>query len=300
MDDETLMELLPRIVVIARSMPSTKMRIVKLLKAMGLSVAVTGDGINDAPALKNADVGVAMGITGTAVSKEAADIVLLDDSFSTIAMAIMWGRGVFENFRRFIQFQLTVNVAAFGAAVLAEICNFGMPLTTLQLLWINIIMDGPPALSLGLEPPRNHLMDNDPIPRNENIISKDMLFRIVSHGAIIIGALTYLMETDCLGGSPAQQSTIVFTSFVLFQLWNAFNCREFGTISVIKNIFANKTMLVIMAVTFGIQICVTQFGGRVFQTVPLEFGIWCNIILYTFGIIVFSEVIKVIRRILRT
>ncbi len=295
MSDEELSGILERIVVLARSNPSTKMRIVKLLKERGNAVVVTGDGINDAPALKSADVGVAMGIAGTEVSKEAADIVLLDDSFSTIVKSVKWGRGIYENFQRFIQFQLTVNVVAFVTAFLAEIFRFGMPFTTLQLLWVNIIMDGPPALSLGLEPPREHLLNKKPVPRNASIVSKGMLFRIVSNGLFIVGALMFLMHTDILGGTLAQQSTIVFTAFVLFQLWNSFNCRELGTSSIFVNILRNKAMIIIVALTFLIQVMVTQFGGEVFKTQPLELSLWLNIIAYTFSVVVFNEIVKLVQ-----
>lgn len=295
MSDQELSKILSEIVVIARSTPSTKMRVVNLLKAGGDAVVVTGDGINDAPALRNADVGVAMGISGTEVSKEASDIVLLDDSFSTIVKSIKWGRGIYENFQRFIQFQLTVNVVAFGTAFLAEILNFDMPFTTLQLLWVNIIMDGPPALSLGLEPPRDHLMGKKPIPRNASIVTKDMLCRIITNGFFVVGALLFLMQTHILGGTTYQQSTIVFTTFVLFQLWNAFNCREFGITSVFANILKNKMMLITVAATFTVQILVTQLGGDIFKTQPLEFDIWLNIIAYSFSIVVFSEIVKFVQ-----
>ncbi|MCX7748334.1 MAG: calcium-translocating P-type ATPase, PMCA-type [Clostridia bacterium] len=292
MSDAELKKKLEKIVVLARSNPAAKMRVVKLLREMNNSVVVTGDGINDAPALKSADVGVAMGIAGTEVSKESADIILLDDSFSTIVKAVKWGRGIYENFQRFIQFQLTVNVVAFTTAFLAEIFQFGMPFTTLQLLWVNIIMDGPPALSLGLEPPREHLLDKKPIVRNASIVTKDMLFRIVSNGLFIVAALLFLMQTDILGGTAEQSKTIVFTAFVLFQLWNAFNSREFGTTSVFKNIHRNKPMLGIILLTFFIQVLVVQFGGSVFKVVPLEAVLWLKIVGYTFSIIIFNEIVK--------
>lgn len=300
LSDEKLSSMLDRIVVIARSTPSTKMRVVTLLKAKQYAVAVTGDGIKDAPALKTADVGVAMGVAGTEVSKEASDIVLLDDSFSTIVKSVAWGRGIYENFQRFIQFQLTVNVVAFSAAFLAEICGFGLPFTTLQLLWVNIIMDGPPALSLGLEPPRDHLLNKQPIPRNASIITRDMLFRIITNGAFIVAAILILMRMPILGGTPEQQSTIVFCTFVLFQLWNAFNCREFGTISVFTNILKNKLMIGIIAVTLGIQILITQFGGAVFKTQPLELEIWLHILVYTFSVVIFNELVKLLVRIAKS
>ena len=296
MSDQELKSKLDKIVVIARSNPTAKMRVVKLLKENNNSVVVTGDGINDAPALKAADVGVAMGIAGTEVSKEASDIVLLDDSFSTIVKAIKWGRGIYENFQRFIQFQLTVNVVAFLTVILAELFGHKMPFTTLQLLWVNIIMDGPPALTLGLEPPREHLLKKQPIRRNASIVTKDMLLKIVTNGLFIVTALLLLMSTQALGGTDVQQTTIVFTSFVLFQLWNAFNSREFGVTSIFPNILRNKVMVGVVFVTFLIQILVTQYGGQVFKTVPLEFDLWIKIIGFTFSVVIFSEVVKLIMR----
>jgi Ca2+-transporting ATPase len=275
------------------------MRVVKLLKENNNSVVVTGDGINDAPALKAADVGVAMGIAGTEVSKEAADIVLLDDSFSTIVNAIKWGRGIYENFQRFIQFQLTVNVVAFVTVILAELLGFRMPFTTLQLLWVNIIMDGPPALTLGLEPPREHLLEKQPIKRNASIVTKDMLFKILTNGLFIVTALLMLMETQALGGTDAQQSTIVFTSFVLFQLWNAFNSREFGVTSIFPNLLRNKVMVGVVFLTFLVQILVTQYGGQVFKTVSLEMDLWFKIIGFTFSVVIFSELLKLLMRAFR-
>ncbi|MEG2939426.1 MAG: HAD-IC family P-type ATPase, partial [Oscillospiraceae bacterium] len=173
--DEELAKILPKIRVIARSTPSVKMRVVNMLRSQGNVVAVTGDGINDAPALKNADVGVAMGITGTEVSKEASDIILLDDSFTTIVRAVEWGRGIFENFLRFIQFQLTVNVSSVVVVLACILTGAASPFTALELLWINLIMDGPPALTLGLEPMRKNLMRRKPTPRNAPLVSKRML-----------------------------------------------------------------------------------------------------------------------------
>jgi len=296
MSDQELKSKLDKIVVIARSNPTAKMRVVKLLKEINNSVVVTGDGINDAPALKAADVGVAMGIAGTEVAKEASDIVLLDDSFSTIVNAIKWGRGIYENFQRFIQFQLTVNVVAFLTVILAELFGFKMPFTTLQLLWVNIIMDGPPALTLGLEPPREHLLEKQPIKRNASIVTKDMLLKILTNGLFVVTALLLLLETKALGGTDAQQSTIVFTSFVLFQLWNAFNCREFGVASIFPNIYRNKVMVGVVFLTFLIQILVTQYGGNVFKTVPLELSLWIKIIGFTFSVVIFSELLKLIMR----
>jgi len=296
MSDDELLKILHRIVVIARSKPLTKMRIVNLLKKTGNVVAVTGDGINDAPALKNADVGIAMGITGTEVSKEASDIILLDDSFSTIVKAVEWGRGIYENFQRFIQFQLTVNLIAVLTVIICEIIGKDLPFTTIQLLWVNLIMDGPPALSLGLEALRSHLMEKKPVKRDASIITKTMLSRIIVNGIFIVIMMMLLINNNVLGGTTEQQSSIVFTSFVMFQLFNAFNSRELENDSIFKNIFKNKTMILMIGLTFVLQIIITQFGGEVFRTAPLSIVMWLKVIAYTFSVVVFSEIVRFLRR----
>ena len=297
MSDEELLKILDKIIVIARSKPLTKMRIVNLLKKTGNVVAVTGDGINDAPALKNADVGIAMGITGTEVSKEASDIILLDDSFSTIVKAVEWGRGVYENFQRFIQFQLTVNLVAVVIVIVCEILGKKLPFTTIQLLWVNLIMDGPPALSLGLEALRENLMEKEPIKREANIITSHMLSRIIINGIFIVFMMVSLINNNALGGTIEQQNSIVFTTFVLFQLFNAFNSRELENESIFKNLFKNKTMLWIIGVTFILQIVITQFGGQIFRTSPLSIIMWLKVIGYAFTVVIFSELVRFLRRI---
>ncbi len=296
--DEELADLLPKIRVIARSTPIIKMRVVNALKAKGNVVAVTGDGINDAPAIKNADVGVAMGISGTEVSKEASDIVLLDDSFSTIVKAVQWGRGIYENFQRFIQFQLTVNLSSVVVVLFSILAGFKSPFTALQLLWINIIMDGPPALTLGLEPIREDLMNRQPTKRNSSIVSKGMLSRIVFNGLFISAVFMSQHTWNFLGGTEEQMDTILFTLFVVFQLFNAFNSRELTNTSVFKNYANNKLMLLVFAITFSLQIIITQFGGAFFGTVPLPFMMWMKIISIAFTVILASEFFKLIKRIM--
>jgi P-type Ca2+ transporter type 2C len=297
LSDEELSTLLPRISVIARSTPTIKMRVVKLLKAQGNVVAVTGDGINDAPALKNADVGIAMGISGTDVSKEASDIVLLDDSFSTIVKAIAWGRGIYENFKRFIQFQLTVNVASVIVVLTSILLGFKAPFTALQLLWINIIMDGPPALTLGLEPIYGDLMGRRPTRRNESIVSGPMLLRIGLTGVYMSAVFLCQYAFNFLGAAPAEMTTVLFTLFTLFQLFNAFNCRELGTVSILKHLLKNKIMLLVISVTFLLQILIIQFAGAFFGTVPLGLTMWGKIFGLSFSVILLSELIKLVRRI---
>lgn len=296
MSEEQLAETLPRIRVIARSTPTVKMRVVKALKARGDVVAVTGDGINDAPAIKNADVGIAMGISGTEVSKEASDIVLLDDSFSTIVKAVQWGRGIYENFQRFIQFQLTVNLSSVIVVLASIIAGFTAPFSALQLLWINIIMDGPPALTLGLEPIRGDLMKQQPTRRNTSIVSKSMLSRIIINGLYISIVFMGQHWFNFMGGAEKELPTILFTLFVVFQLFNAFNSRELSDTSIFCNLASNRLMLGVFALTFALQVIITQFGGAFFGTVPLSFLMWCKIITVAFSVILVSEIAKVIKR----
>ena len=296
LSEAEFIKLLPKIRVIARSTPIIKMRVVNGLKSLGNVVAVTGDGINDAPAIKNADVGVAMGITGTEVSKEASDIILLDDSFSTIVRAVHWGRGIYENFQRFIQFQLTVNLSSVLFVLASVLIGFASPFSALELLWINLIMDGPPALTLGLEPIRDGLMQRKPTPRDRSIVTKTMLGKIVFNGLFMVVVMLSQLELNFLGGTPEQMNTILFTLFVVFQLFNAFNSRELTNTSIFKNIASNRSMLLVFAGTFLLQVVITQFGGFLFGTVPLPLTLWVKIIGAGFSIILVSELFKLAAR----
>lgn len=292
LSDAELSAQLPVISVIARSTPTIKMRIVKLLKAQGNVVAVTGDGINDAPALKNADVGIAMGISGTEVSKEASDIVLLDDSFSTIVKAVEWGRNIYENFKRFISFQLTVNLSSVIVVLTSILLGLKAPFTALQLLWINIIMDGPPALTLGLEPNYGDLMSRSPTKRNESIVSKAMLGRISVTGVYISVVFLCQYLFNYLGATVEQMPTVLFTLFALFQLFNAFNCRELHSNSIFRNLLKNRLMLLVVGCTFILQILIIQFAGAFFGTVSLDLIMWVKLFGTTSSVIVLSELVR--------
>jgi len=296
LSDEELSRQLLKIRVIARSTPSVKMRVVNLLKAMGNVVAVTGDGINDAPALKNADVGIAMGICGTEVSKEAGDIVLLDDSFSTIVNAVRWGRGIYENFKRFISFQLTVNVSAVTVVLTSILLGLKAPFTALELLWINIIMDGPPALTLGLEPIYSDLMKRPPVKRSEDILSRPLLARIGLTGLFI--SIVFLLQYvfNFLKAEPNQTNTVLFTMFTLFQLFNAFNCRQLQNDSIARNFFKNRIMLIVTGITFIIQILIIQYAGAVFGTTPLPVSMWLKLFAVSFSVIAVSEIAKILNK----
>ena len=297
--DEELREEIKTISIVARSKPDSKMRIVQALQADGEVVAVTGDGINDAPALSKADVGIAMGISGTEVSKNAADIILTDDSFSTIVSGIKWGRGIYDNFQRFVQFQLTVNIIAFLVAIISQVVGQEMPFTTIQLLWVNIIMDGPPALALGLEPVRKHVLDRKPVNRNASIITKSMIFTIIGNALYITLILMLQSSTNILNVPEAKGETVMFGIFAFSALFNAFNCREFNFDSIIPNLTKNKLALQIIGITAVAQIFFTQVFRDFFNAVPLSVMEWIKIIALSFTVIIVDEVVKFVFRLFK-
>ncbi|WP_353094832.1 calcium-translocating P-type ATPase, PMCA-type [Tissierella praeacuta] len=308
LSDEELKEEIKTISIVARSKPETKMRIVEALQSNGEVVAVTGDGINDVPALVKADVGIAMGIAGTEVTKKSASIILTDDSFSTIVKGIQWGRGIYENFQRFIQFQLTVNIVAFLIAIISQIIGKAMPFTTIQLLWINIIMDGPPALSLGLEPVRGNLLNREPIKKDSNIITKTMLRSIIINSIFITLILFIQMFWNPLGVSTYnynefgmnEMQTSLFALLAFSALFNALNCREFGLNSVIPNFIKNKMALITLFLTGFAQIIFMTYYNYFFNTVPLRLNVWVKIIIMSSAVVWGNEVIKYFLKILRS
>ncbi|WP_270567176.1 calcium-translocating P-type ATPase, PMCA-type [Clostridium beijerinckii] len=305
LNDKELRIEIRNIAIVARSKPETKMRIVEALQSNGEVVGVTGDGINDAPALTKADVGIAMGISGSEVSKSAADIILTDDNFTTIIDGIKWGRGVYENFQRFIQFQITVNIIAFLVAIISQILNFEMPFTTIQLLWINIIMDGPPALVLGLEPIRRNVFNRKPVNRNSSIITKGMITSIILNAIYVTSILLIQMKYNILGASTeksgfaSEMETVLFGLFAFSALFNAFNCREFGIESIFPNFFKNKIAIQVIFITGLAQIIFTQVFTTFFSSVALSVIMWSKVLGLAFMVIVVNEVIKFIIRMFR-
>lgn len=299
LSDEELRNEINEISIVARSKPDTKMRVVQALQKNMEVVAVTGDGINDAPALSKADVGISMGISGTEVSKNASDIILTDDSFSTIVDGIKWGRGIYENFQRFIQFQLTVNIVAFITAIMSQVLGKEMPFTTIQLLWVNIIMDGPPALALGLEPIRDYVLKRNPIRRNAGIIARSMCVNIVINAMLIVSIVQLQGYFNILNATPKEQGTVVFSLFAFSALFNALNCREFGLNSTIPNFFKNKLALEVIFFTAVAQILFTQIFREFFSSVPLSPVMWCKIILLSSMVLILNEIVKLILRIIK-
>lgn len=307
LSDEELSATLPRLRVLARALPADKYRMVKLLQAQNHVVAMTGDGTNDAPALKRADVGLAMGISGTEVAKEASKIVLLDDAFSTIVRGVHWGRALYENIQRFIQFQLTINVSALLIAFLGPFLGLKPPFTVLQLLWINVIMDTFAAIALCSEPPRANLMLRAPKRRDENILTPAMLGNIfITAGffvVVMIGLLIGMQHGGWFagGGPPSdefksltvRQVTVFFSVYVFFQVWNQINCRALSPReSGLYRLFANPQFLAIASLTVVGQVLIVTFGGTVFQVEPLGAVDWLVIAAATASVLVFAEVAR--------
>jgi Ca2+-transporting ATPase len=290
--------------IMSRAKPLAKQRLVNLLQKNGEVVAVTGDGSNDAPALNHADVGLAMGITGTSVAKEAADIILLDDSFASIVKAIMWGRSIYANIQKFILFQLTINVLALGVALLGPFLGIQLPLTVTQMLWVNLIMDTFAALALASEPPDWEVMKKPPRNPESFIVTPSMAKFIFSVGGFFL--LLFLILVICLKSVfPMNLETtlgrhnlsVFFTTFVFVQFWNLFNARMLGqTRSSLTRLGESKMFLLIVTVIAIGQICMTQFGGEVFRTVPLSFKEWVVIIVATSPVLWVGEIIRYIKR----
>lgn len=297
MDDKAATKAVKQAKVIARARPHDKQRIVQLLQASGEVVAVTGDGTNDAPALNQAQVGLSMG-SGTFVAKEASDIVILDDSFGSIENAVMWGRSLYQNIQKFILFQLTINVAACGIALLGPFVGIDLPLTVTQLLWVNLIMDTFAALALATEPPSEKVMEVPPRNPEDFIISKPMAVSIFTVGPIFLvflaGFLFYIQGDKVV--TPYELS-LFFTTFVMLQFWNIFNAKCFGLKeSAFASLGNNWNFLAIAAVIFVGQILMVQFGGQIFRTVPLSLKDWLLIISSTSVVLWIGEIWRFVSR----
>lgn len=285
--------------LIARARPNDKMKLVKALQANGEVVAVTGDGTNDAPALNYADVGISMGKAGTAIAREASDIILLDDSFGTIAKAVLWGRSLYLNIQRFIMFQLTINVAAVGIALLGPFIGVGLPLTVIQMLWINLIMDTLAALALATEPPNPEVMNQPPRSPRAFIVTPAMAWNIFGTAAFVLVCIAGFILFSRLTGQEGslEMLTLLFTGFVLLQFWNLLNIKCFGSNrSIFSRLGENPTYwLIALGILIG-QILIVQFGGQVFRTVPLNIMQWLVLFAGTSVILWAGELIRLLHR----
>lgn len=296
-DEEALNRVLD-IKVMSRARPMDKQRLVQLLQKKGAVVAVTGDGTNDAPALNHAQVGLSMG-TGTSVAKEASDITLLDDSFHSIATAVMWGRSLYKNIQRFIVFQLTINVVALLSVLLGAFFGSELPLTVTQMLWVNLIMDTFAAMALASISPSMDVMNEMPRKTSDFIISKDMRNNIFGVGfcflAALMGLMAYLNGTEM--GMDTHNLTVFFTVFVMLQFWNLFNASVFGTRhSIFKDAGHAIGMLSVAALILAGQIVIVTFGGKVFRTEALPLIEWIYIIGGTSIVLWAGEIWRAIKR----
>ena len=297
--DEEALDRVLDIKVMSRARPMDKQRLVQLLQQKGAVVAVTGDGTNDAPALNHAQVGLSMG-TGTSVAKEASDITLLDDSFHSIATAVMWGRSLYKNIQRFIVFQLTINVVALASVLLGAFLGTELPLTVTQMLWVNLIMDTFAAMALASIPPSADVMNEKPRKTNDFIITKPMRYNILGVAACFLAILMSLIVY--IKGLPTIEVptalTAFFTIFVMLQFWNLFNASVFGTNhSVFKDSRHAVGMISVAGIILIGQIIIVEFGGKVFRTVPLTLTEWLYIIGATSLVLWIGEIYRWIQRI---
>ena len=284
------------VVVYYRASPFHKVKIVETLKEVGEVVAVTGDGVNDAPALKMADIGVSMGLIGTDVAREASNMILMDDNFNTIVTAIREGRRIYDNIRKFLRFQLSTNIGAIILMFTTIMTGAPLPLLPVQILWINIIMDGPPAVTLSMEAFHEGLMEKPPRKKNAPILTSP-LYLSMFIGGIAMGLGSYILFSN-IGGSIDYARTAAFTLFVTYQLVNVLNCRSFDQ-SIFKiNFFENKNLLLAITASFLLQIAVVNvsFLQGFFHTVPLSLKDWLIIVPSAFTILVVDEVRKYLIR----
>ncbi len=296
--DEELLGRVRSLKVLSRARPLDKQRLVRLLQQCGEVVAVTGDGTNDAPALNFANVGLSMG-SGTSVAKDASDITLLDDSFSSIATAVMWGRSLYRNIQRFVLFQLTINFAAIVICFAGAVFGTEMPLTVVQILWVNIIMDTFAAMAMASLPPSAEVMDDKPRPRDEFIITPAMARTILVCGGVMVAVLLGMLASWHVGTAApdVRQLTVFFSVFVFMQFWNMFNAKGFETR---RSVFASirgcrEFFLILLAIGAG-QFAIVELGGEVFRTVPLSWQEWLVIFGATSLLAWGGEIVRAVKR----
>jgi P-type Ca2+ transporter type 2C len=315
MTDQALEEAVQEVSVHARVNPEHKLRIVKALRRHGAVVAMTGDGVNDAPALKTADIGVAMGVTGTDVSKQAADMILADDNFATIVAAVEEGRSIFGNIRKFLRYLLSSNIGEvmtmfFGVLLATRIGLHAdkegvvLPLMATQLLWINLVTDGAPALALGMDPPEAESMSKPPRPIGEPVITGQMWFGIFFVGTVIAGGTLFILDRSLPGGivagagSAKYAQTMAFTTLMLFQLFNAWNARSDET-SALKHMFTNRWLWMAAGLSLALHAAVVYLPSlqRAFSTVSLSIVDWLRCTVVASSVLWLSELSKLVMRV---
>ncbi|MCH5347033.1 MAG: cation-translocating P-type ATPase, partial [Muribaculaceae bacterium] len=311
--DGELKERVGDLKIIARARPMDKKRLVEALQANNEVVAVTGDGTNDAPALKSAHVGLSMG-DGTSVAKEASDITIVDNSFSSIGRAVMWGRSLYQNIQRFILFQMTVNVAACFIVLFGAFMGMQSPLTVTQMLWVNLIMDTFAAMALASLPPSASVMKDKPRSRDAFIINRPMWKSIIGVGGVffvlLLGLLYYFEHTDITSltqigtaeissvntGLSGYELSMFFTIFVFLQFWNMFNARAFATGRSAFHFKGCSGFAMISLIILVGQVLIVEVGGEFFNVVPLKFIDWIIIIAATSLVLWIGEFLRLFKK----
>ena len=292
--------LVARSAVFARVAPEHKMRIVEALQSAGHVVAMTGDGVNDAPALKTADIGVAMGITGTEVTKEAAMLVLTDDNFASIVRAVEEGRTIYDNIVKFVRFQLSTNIGALLTVLGAPFFGFATPFTAIQILWVNIIMDGPPAMTLGVEPARPGIMRAPPRAADAAILGWSRLWRIGLYGVTMAAGTLALYGWGLAQAGEAKAMTLAFTVFVLFQFFNIFNARAEAGSAFNRQFFTNGKLWIALLGVVSLQVVAVHWAPAqaVFATVDLTLAEWLLVIVVASSVLLLDEARKLLMRVI--
>lgn len=298
LSDDELKAILPKLRVVARALPEDKSRFIRIAQELNLVVGMTGDGVNDSPALKKSDVGFAMG-SGTEVAKEAGDIVILDDNFLSIEKAILYGRTIYTSIRKFIIFQLTINVSAVGISFFGPLLGIHQPLSITQMLWVNLVMDTLAAIAFGGEPALRRYMQEKPKRRDESIVSKKMWSQILTGGIYVTILSLIFLLTDIFRQNFRQAPNDIyvytgyFTFFIFAAIFNAFNART-QSLNLFEHISENKNFIRIMALILGVQILMTYFGGNILRTAGLNATEWLIVILLAFTIIPLDLIRKII------
>ena len=297
MTDEELKDFVPRVSVYARVSPEHKIRIVRAWQERGNLVAMTGDGVNDAPALKQADIGVAMGVTGTEVAKDAAGMVLADDNFATIVKAVKNGRNVYANIKKAIQFLLSGNAAGIMTVLYASLAGLPVPFAAVHLLFINLLTDSLPAIALGLEPHNDEVMHEKPRPRHEGILTKEFLVNTVTEGVVIAAAVVAAFHIGLANGGSAAASTMAFSTLCLSRLFHGFDCKANSAVMFTRRFWDNKYLLGAFGVGAALLAAVLLIPGLkpLFAVASLSGGLLLCILGLSFASMVVIQILKTIR-----
>lgn len=286
MSDLQIKKIIPKLKIVARSLPQDKSRLVRVAREMNLIVGMTGDGVNDAPALKHADVGFAMG-SGSEVSKEASDIVILDNNFLSISKAVLFGRTIFKSIRKFIIFQLTVNLCALSISIIGPFIGVDTPVTVIQMLWINMVMDTLAGLAFAFEPPLKEYMKEEPKKKDENIMNGYMLNEILITGIYTTVLCVLFLKLPVIRNQFSNQSSFMTAFFGLFIFAGIFNCFNAHTsrMNILAHLLKNKMFIIVISFISVVQIIMIYYGGSIFRTVPLNVKEFIIMLLLSFTVV---------------